>query len=146
MSATESSYSMHDQLTLALRSSKAGLEEGRRQMRSFLEEHALGARAIQKVELVFEETVTNIIQHGFDALAEHTIEIRITLFAHEIEVVVDDEGRPFDPVAAPEPALPSSLEDAKVGGLGLLLVRRNAKHMAYARTAGRNRTTITIAR
>jgi anti-sigma regulatory factor (Ser/Thr protein kinase) len=60
---------------------------------------------------------------------------------------VEDGGVPFDPttVAPRNPVPPASLEDATIGGLGLALVRRFARDLAYQRLAnGRNRLGLTV--
>jgi len=42
--------------------------------------------------------------------------------------------------------LPDSLGDARVGGLGLLMIRNTASSMSYERREGHNRFLLTIAR
>ena len=55
---------------------------------------------------------------------------------------IEDNGQPFDPTqVAPHP-LPSTLKDAKIGDLGIHLVRSFASRMDYERRHGRNRLTL----
>ena len=62
-----------------------------------------------------------------------------TSMAGEIALTVEDDGPPFDPTVRPEPTLPSSLESARIGGLGLLMVRRVAPSLQYTRVGEVNR-------
>jgi serine/threonine-protein kinase RsbW len=57
----------------------------------------------------------------------------------------DDDGVPFDPSSGIDPAPAKSLEEARIGGFGLILVRRAASALDYTRTPdGRNRVTVTL--
>ncbi len=104
-------------------------------------------RTVGRAELLLEELVMNVINHG--ALAEPESAV-LTLEA-EIEangacrMTFEDPGRPFDPVSAALPGQPSRLEEARIGGLGLVLLRRMARELIYLRLPdGRNRLTFWI--
>jgi len=68
-----------------------------------------------------------------------------TSTAGEIALAVEDGGPPFDPTVRPEPTLPSSLESARIGGLGLLMVRRVAPSVEYTRVGEVNRIQVRFA-
>ena len=100
-----------------------------------------------KVELVFEEIVANIMRHA--APPGGTPEIDVALHARDESLVLtfEDDGPPFDPRNRENPALPKSLDQAQIGGLGILMVRRVASAIDYERTAdARNRLTVTISK
>lgn len=61
-----------------------------------------------------------------------------------LELVITDDGAPFDPLQAPLPERPSGLEEATMGGRGLLLVRRMASQLEYHREQARNVVRILI--
>ena len=86
------------------------------------------------VELCLDEVVTNIAMHG-DA---GEISIEIDQDDSSVTARIEDAGREFDPTAASRP-LPTSLDEAEVGGLGLVLVKRFSAGLRYTRLAGRNR-------
>jgi serine/threonine-protein kinase RsbW len=99
-------------------------------------------KAPQEVEhfarLALEEFVTNSIKYGYDDSNEHVIEVSLRLSVTELMVTFRDDGRPFDPVKAPEPDLDVPIEEREVGGLGIYLVRKMADKMTYAREGGKN--------
>jgi serine/threonine-protein kinase RsbW len=75
----------------------------------------------------------------------HQIDVRLVMDGQAIVLTFDDDGRPFDPLAHPDPRPPETLSDAPVGGLGLLLVRQQSTRLSYERTPeGKNRLTVTI--
>jgi serine/threonine-protein kinase RsbW len=123
-------------------STLAGYEDAAAALRRLLDAHALSTSARFNVELAFEEIAINIIQHG----GARDIEVAVAIEPHEAVLTFEDDGIPFDPLEQPSPELPSSIEEAQVGGLGLMLVRKMAARMTYERTArGRNRLTVAIA-
>ena len=96
-------------------------------------------------EVIFEEVVTNIAKHGWDGPAPPAVEVSIEIGADAIVFVFTDDGIPFNPCEYPEPEFFSSVMSAKVGGLGISLIRRASTGMTYERTPkGENRLTVTF--
>jgi anti-sigma regulatory factor (Ser/Thr protein kinase) len=91
------------------------------------------------VELCLDEVVTNIAMHGGSTVGDIAVEIDHDAVA--VIARIEDGGAKFDPTAETQP-LPESLDDAKIGGLGLFLVRRLSTEMHYERIGGRNRLTL----
>jgi anti-sigma regulatory factor (Ser/Thr protein kinase) len=94
------------------------------------------------VQLCLEEAVANIIMYG--AARNDRLEIAVELERNGSTLVarIEDNGRQFDPTRAPPPAVATSLEQAKVGDLGIHLMRNFASGMDYERRDGRNRLTL----
>jgi len=97
------------------------------------------------VQLCLEEAVANIIMYG--AARGDRLEIAVELERNGGTLVarIEDNGRQFDPTRAPPPAVAASLEQAKVGDLGIHLMRSFASGMDYERRDGRNRLTLRFA-
>jgi anti-sigma regulatory factor (Ser/Thr protein kinase) len=94
------------------------------------------------LQLCLEEAIANIIMYG--AARDDRLEIAVELERNEGTLVarIEDNGRQFDPTRAPPPAVATSLEQAKVGDLGIHLMRSFASGMDYERRDGRNRLTL----
>ena len=86
--------------------------------------------------------VTNCIKYAYDDAGEHTVEIVLSVADHAMTILVVDDGRPFDPLAAPSPDLSLPIEDRPIGGLGLHLLRQLADDVRYERRDGANRFTL----
>lgn len=98
-------------------------------------------------ELVFEELVANIVEHGGAAGRELTVAVTLETRSDSVVLAFEDDGVPFDPRAYDRPARVESLEERRPGGFGLMLVRHAATSLDYARTAaGHNQVTITLPR
>jgi len=111
---------------------------------AFLEEHAVPARATYAARVAVEELVVNVIQYGFDDDSVHEIGVGIDVEAQRVVVRVEDDGREFDPTAAPVPSLSGSVEERTSGGWGIHLVRAMSDSVEYARRGGRNRVEVVV--
>ena len=58
-------------------------------------------------------------------------------------MAIDDDGKPFDPTAVPPVDVNVPGDERRIGGLGILYIRRMSDHMAYRREDGKNILTIT---
>ena len=123
-----------------------GLEIARLQARQFLENNGVDEHALTAVELVLEEALSNILRYGYDAPGPRDIAIDLQVDPGEVQVLVIDDAKPFDPLEVDALLLPDSLDDAQVGGLGLLMIRNTASRMSYERRDGRNRFSMAISR
>ncbi len=104
--------------------------------------HLLPGALVQKMHVVLEEAVMNVAMHAYAPGSQEEIVIRFSNQPGIAELMVEDRGPEFDPVAAPEKPKAGSLLDAKIGGLGLRLVRRFCNDIAYARVDGANQLTL----
>lgn len=95
-----------------------------------------------QVNLVLEEIVINVINHGGnDGLRE--IEVILTSEPTVLTIEITDDGKPFDPLKdAPVPNLAAPLEERPVGGLGIHLVLVTMDEVRYEQDEGRNRLTL----
>lgn len=124
-----------------------GFARGFERLRAALDSEGLAGATRYAAELVFEEIVANIVGHG--APDGHPLEVRFVLEAQPDSIILtfDDNGLPFDPRGRPDPVIPKSLAEARIGGFGLMLVRHAASSLDYVRTAeARNRLTVVVPR
>ena len=122
------------------------LPRGLTELGDMLDANGVGARGRFQAELVFEEMVTNVIRYGYDDEELHIVDVTVSVTDDDVVMVVSDDGKPFNPLERADPAAPTSLADAQIGGLGIMLVRKAARDVTYARTDGRNLLTVLIAR
>lgn len=105
----------------------------------------LPERVAFALDLCANEAVANILSYAFPDGGDHEIGVALERSAGELRLTIEDDGVPFDPVAAPAPAAAATLEDARVGGWGLGLIRDHAQRCEHERRDGRNRLTIVLA-
>src|SRR5262245_7769261 len=90
------------------------------------------------VQLCLEEAVANIMMYS--TTTDDRLEIVIEVERRDQSLVarVEDNGSAFDPTQVLRPLAPASLAEAKVGNLGIHLMRSFASGMHYERRDNRN--------
>lgn len=106
----------------------------------FLWERQIAPDRLHDVQLVLEELVTNVIRHGGRDAVRPRIAVEADIVGDAVRLSVEDDCRPFDPTAVPEPPLPATIEDRRSGGHGLRIVRRLVSRLTYTRLPQGNRT------
>jgi serine/threonine-protein kinase RsbW len=100
-----------------------------------------------KVELVFDEVVSNIVHYGAPDGRILDICFALEVRSDEVGMTFDDDGVVFDSSALTPRPVSTSLEEAQIGGFGLILVHKMVSSLQYARTIeGRNRLLVTVRR
>ncbi len=131
-------------LRLSLPNQLDSLEFARQALLDYLTPLSLSAKVLFKLELVLEETLMNATLHAFKDAGQHQLGLKVWYDKEAIHLCFEDDGVAFDPRQAAEPVLPKSIAEASTGGLGLMLVRKQAKSVDYARVDGRNVLTIVL--
>ena len=125
----------------------AGFAEGFARLRTALDAEGLAGAARYDVELVFEEIVANIVGYGARNGRPPEVCVELESRAGSIALIFCDDGVAFDPRGRPDPVIPTSLAEARIGGFGLMLVRHAASSLEYERTAEeQNRLTVVVPR
>jgi len=91
-----------------------------------------------KLDLCANEAVTNIISYAFSENGKHEIMLQLSVDDSGATLVIMDDGVAFNLLEAPEHVQPATLEEAEIGGLGILLIRRLMHRCTYERQDGRN--------
>jgi anti-sigma regulatory factor (Ser/Thr protein kinase) len=102
----------------------------------------LSPAATFELTLVLDELVTNVINYGGIPLGGERIRVEFRADDKALEIVISDPGKPFDPRSAKRPDIDSALEERKIGGLGVHLVRNMVDTFAYRYEDGRNLITL----
>ena len=100
--------------------------------------HHLPDKVVSDLNLALEEVFSNIIRHGYEGREDREVTIALHLAPEEITATVEDTGVPFNPLELPDPDLTVPLEERKVGGLGVYLVRQLMDEVDYRTEGGRN--------
>ena len=94
------------------------------------------------VQLCLEEAVANVIMYGSPKGDPLEIAVEVERNDGALVALIEDNGRQFDPTKVPPPLPAASLDDAKIGDVGIHLMRSFANDMHYERRDGRNRLTL----
>ncbi len=133
---------MADERTLRLANEFDEISRIHEFVQAHCKQHALEQAMSHHLMLVVEELFSNIVKYGHDDDGRHEITVRLRQEADRVVIEIEDDGRAFNPLTLPEPDIEASVEDRRVGGLGIHLVRRLMDHITYERRGAANRLTL----
>ena len=116
-------------------------------VRAFIRDRAAragaGPRAIDNLVTAVDESVTNVILHGYRGKPGN-VEIDFAHADKSLVVQLRDQAPPFDPTKMPEPDTSLPLEERPLGGMGILLSRQMTDSITYRRTGDGNELTLVM--
>jgi len=127
-----------DEVTVRLANRLEEIERLTAVIEAFTAKHQLPDAIAFAFNLSLDELVTNVILYAFPDVQEHAIDVRLRLEGGVLHAELSDDGRPFDPLSVPPPNLDAPIEERRIGGLGLHIVREMMDTLEYAREDGRN--------
>ena len=108
-------------------------------------QHEVPQALVERLVLCLNEVLANIIIHGgrtaLSAPIKLVLEVALDQGHGKAGVRVSDAGMAFDPRSVPTGSLPKTLEEASLGGRGLVLIRRCSDWLDYRHEGGRNHLT-----
>ena len=128
--------------TFKLKSTLSELDKLCQRLEKFGLSLGLSKKCIFEINLALDELFTNIISYGFGDDDEHVIEVTITPQNETLCLCIEDDWVPFNPVDAKEPDLECTVEDCKIGGLGIHLIRNLMDEICYERCGDKNVLTL----
>lgn len=89
-------------------------------------------------QLAVDEACTNIIEHGYGGEDRGEIWLSCSPAPGALTITIRDHARPFDPESVPAPDLNSSLDEMRIGGLGLFFMRQVMDAVEFSRAGDGN--------
>lgn len=80
-------------------------------------------KEIYAVELAVDEACSNIIEHAYGGEGRGDIECTCNDLNGGLEIILKDDGKPFDPGVVSQPDFSVALEEMIPRGAGLFLIR-----------------------
>ena len=107
-------------------------------LNGIFERENLDMSMLPQIDLALEEAVTNIIMYAYPEGEKGTAELTVEVADGQISATLIDSGTPFNPLQQQEANLDVSLEERKIGGLGIHLIKEIMDVVEYAYEDGRN--------
>ncbi len=109
-------------------------------VRTRLQAVACTPEAQFRIQLAVEEILVNIFHYAYPAGSGGWAELacRVEDGGRRLQVEMRDAGRAFDPLAQGRPDTLGTLEQRRIGGLGIFLARQMAQTTAYRRDGEQN--------
>ena len=130
-------------LILTLKNDLSELARIAREIEAYGESHGWPVKWILNLNISLDELITNIVSYGYQDCEEHEIRVTLTDRGGSLMVVLEDDGIAFNPLTStPEPDLDASIEERRIGGLGVYFVKTLMDEATYERVGNRNRITL----
>jgi len=84
-----------------------------------------------KLNLCIEEGFANLVLHGAGVEPAEPVQLDLHREASLLILRMTDRSRPFDPTSAAPPPADASLEDARIGGQGIHLMKSFSESWTY---------------
>lgn len=97
--------------------------------------------AISEIQTAVDEACTNVIKHAY-AEKDGTIDITCEVQDNNFVVTIRDKGKPFDPYSVPLPDLETDVDERRIGGLGIYLMRTLMDDVSYSFDAAEGNTLV----
>lgn len=105
---------------------------------SVIRKMGMAEEVIFKFDLCANEAVTNIISYAYPKNGDHEIGLNLRLESGTLSLEIEDDGLPFNPLERAPHIQPDTIEEAKIGGLGIDLIRKFMDECHYTRHQGKN--------
>ena len=109
--------------------------------KTLTEKLAVVPKIANKVSIAVDEIYSNIINYSNAKLATVSYSIK----DGKLYMTFSDDGIPYNPLEAEEPDVTLSIEERKIGGLGIFMVKKMTESMEYAYEDEKNILRIVIA-
>ncbi len=131
-----------NKVSFKLKSKLSELDTLCQNLERFGKSMGLSHKCIFEANLALDELFTNIISYGFDDNKEHNIAITISLQNNTLVFNIEDDGIPFNPTQVNAPDLECTIEECKIGGLGIHLAKNLMDEVCYQRCKEKNILTL----
>jgi anti-sigma regulatory factor (Ser/Thr protein kinase) len=103
----------------------------------------LNSDDVWAVQLATDEACSNVLVHAY-AGQPGALEVQVEGEPQGVRITIRDWGDAFDPDAVSEPDLTSPLEERRVGGLGVYMMRKLMDEVTYDFDAERGNTLVML--
>ena len=114
---------------------------------SFIDEQLGEAECSKKtrmtIDVAVEELFVNISSYAYDPkIGTAVVQVSVHNEPLSVEITFIDNGKPYDPLAKPDPDVTLDAEHRQIGGLGIFMVKKSMDNVQYEYKDGRNILTI----
>ena len=128
----------HYSKQIAVSNELSSIQKVSDQFTDFCEAEVIDLRIITKVNIVFDEILSNIVKYSNAEAEDNTIKIEFGYRKPELNNRIIDKGVPFNPFHVTPPDFSIPLEERLIGGLGIHLVKNLMDDYRYERINAEN--------
>ncbi|MBR4721046.1 MAG: ATP-binding protein [Clostridia bacterium] len=109
-----------------------------------LEEYGCGMKEQMAIDVAVDELFANIAHYAYDSETGYaTVKAEVITEPLSVKITFIDSGKPYNPLAKADPDTTQSVEDRKIGGMGIFIVKKSMDDIHYEYKDNQNILTIT---
>ena len=106
---------------------------------SILEQNECPMKVQMEIDIAIDEIFGNIAYYAYaPGNGEATVQVKIEDSPKRLELIFIDRGVPYNPLENKDPDVTLDIEERKIGGLGIFLVKKMMDEISYEYAAGQN--------
>lgn len=96
-------------------------------------------KAQMQIDVAIDEIFSNIAQYAYPGKeGSANVQLDFQEDTRMLSITFVDQGIPFDPLSQKEPDTSLGIEERKIGGLGIFLVKKTMDEVSYQYRDGKN--------
>ena len=108
-----------------------------------LEEYGCGMKEQMAIDVAVDELFVNIANYAYSPdIGYATVMVDVVKDPLAVEITFVDNGVPYDPLAKADPDITQSVEERRIGGMGIFIVKKSMDSVNYEYKDGKNILTI----
>lgn len=108
-----------------------------------LDQYESSMKIRMQLDVAVEELFVNIAHYAYDnEMGKATIQVEVNKEPLSVVITFIDQGKPYDPLAKPDPDITLPAEERPIGGLGIFMVKKSMDNVKYEYKDGSNILTI----
>ena len=104
----------------------------------FFENNGIEIALLSKLDLALEEALANVIMYAYPEGQQGEVNLTVAVKSNSIHMDISDHGTPFNPLQHCEDKLDVPLDQRKIGGLGIHLIKEIMDSIEYEYVNGNN--------
>jgi len=120
-------------ITESITNNSKDLKRVTKLLKELFRELGLDGKQSIHIRSAFDEALTNCVRYAYDEPGQ-PIEVRIEINNGCIVFTIEDFGHPFNPLTYEPP----QTEEISIGGLGIMMMKKNFDKMEYVRNDNKN--------
>ncbi|HDS08851.1 MAG TPA: ATP-binding protein [Firmicutes bacterium] len=113
------------------------LEQLHNFVRDRLSETGFAKKDMNQILVAAEEAIINVLSYAYPE-SEGEIKVICEDTPESFTIILKDTGIPFNPLSLPEPDVKLPIQDRKIGGLGIFMIKQIMDDVKYDREADWN--------
>ena len=106
-----------------------------------LEDHDVPPKTITHINIALDEAVSNVVRYAYDG-GDGDYKVTVEVDEHLVRIEIRDRGFAYNPLETKDPDIHSPLEERKIGGYGIFMIKNLVSDVLYRRENDENVLTL----